>query len=82
MTMRDGPGVRAVLMAALCLAYAPAARAERFGVSTGVFGIDCRSTGQICDPPETLVIGDPAKKLPCSGSSTMRPPRTAAPGAS
>jgi hypothetical protein len=47
----------------LCLGSTPAAQAEKFSVTTGDFIINCTSTGQICDPPETLTIGDPTKKM-------------------
>jgi len=38
------------------------ARAEKFVVSTGPFIVQCTSTGQVCDPPQTLVIGDPTRR--------------------
>ena len=37
--------------------------AEKFTVSTGPFVVQCTSTGQLCDPPETLAIGDPTRRL-------------------
>ena len=40
-----------------------AARAEKFVVSTGPFVVQCTSTGQVCDPPQTLVIGDPTRRM-------------------
>jgi hypothetical protein len=40
-----------------------AARAEKFVVSTGPFIVQCTSTGQVCDPPQTLVIGDPTRRM-------------------
>jgi hypothetical protein len=39
------------------------AHAEKFTATTGVFGITCTSVGQLCEPPETLVIGDPERKV-------------------
>jgi hypothetical protein len=47
----------------LALLHAGAARAEKFVVSTGPFLIQCTSAGQVCDPPETLVIGDPVRRM-------------------
>ena len=41
-----------------CVAFA-----APFSISTGEFGITCTSTGQLCDPPETLVIGDPTAAI-------------------
>jgi hypothetical protein len=52
-----------IASAMLSLGCATTAHAEQFTVSTGVFGVNCVSTGQICDPPETLAIGDPAKAI-------------------
>lgn len=46
---------------AVALAVTPAG-AEIVTVSTGEFVIDCTSTGQLCEPPATLVIGDPARR--------------------
>src|SRR5690242_9092231 len=40
-----------------------AVRAAPFSIGTGEFGITCTSTGQLCDPPETLVIGDPTTPI-------------------
>ena len=40
-----------------------AAHAEKFAVSTGPFIVQCTSAGQVCDPPATLPIGDPTRKL-------------------
>ncbi len=37
--------------------------AAKFTASTGSFIITCTSTGQICDPPQTLMVGDPVKAL-------------------
>jgi hypothetical protein len=39
------------------------ARAEKYTASTGEFGINCVSTGQLCEPPATLVVGDPAGRV-------------------
>jgi hypothetical protein len=47
----------------LALTIVPIVHAEKFSLSTGVFGITCTSTGQLCDPPETLAIGDPTKAI-------------------
>jgi hypothetical protein len=52
-----------VVGAAFLVGQTALAHASKFTVSTGVFGITCTSTGQICDPPETLVVGDAAKRL-------------------
>lgn len=52
-----------VIGAASLLASAPAVHAEKFTVSTGTFLINCTSTGQVCDPPATLTIGDPFRPL-------------------
>jgi len=49
--------------AALLLAPVRDAQAEKFTVSTGPFLIECTSTGQVCDPPATLAIGDPSRAL-------------------
>jgi hypothetical protein len=49
--------------ATLLLAPARGAQAEKFTVSTGPFLIECTSTGQVCDPPATLAIGDPVRPL-------------------
>ncbi len=37
--------------------------AKPFSVSTGEFGINCTSTGQRCEPPARLQVGDPAKRV-------------------
>ena len=47
----------------LTLLHAGAARAEKFVVSTGPFLIQCTSAGQVCDPPQTLAVGDPTRTL-------------------
>ncbi len=52
-----------VIPAAISLAGVTIVRAEMFAITTGVFGVNCVSTGQTCDPPATLVIGDPAKAI-------------------
>lgn len=58
------PVVRAVVAWwVLTLVHPSPVLAEKFTVGTGPFGITCTSTGQICDPPETLTIGDPARAL-------------------
>jgi hypothetical protein len=45
------------------LATEGAACAEKFVVSTGPFFVQCTSTGQVCDPPQTLAIGDPSRRM-------------------
>jgi hypothetical protein len=45
------------------LAAVGAAHAEKFALSTGPFIVQCTSTGQVCDPPATLPIGDPTRRL-------------------
>ena len=45
------------------LASDRAVHAERFAVSTGPFAVQCTSGGQVCDPPETLAIGEPTRPL-------------------
>ena len=63
-TMRRSRGMGAFLsLAVLLLGNATVVRAEQFTVTTGVFGINCTSIGQICDPPATLAVGDPVKTL-------------------
>jgi hypothetical protein len=37
--------------------------AEKFTATTGAFGINCFGTGQLCEPPATLLIGDPGRKV-------------------
>jgi hypothetical protein len=59
--MRRPP--RFVLALALVLGMLSPIRAEKFTATTGVFGITCTGTGQLCEPPATLTIGDPAKKV-------------------
>jgi hypothetical protein len=52
-----------IVSGVIALTTAPVVHAEKFSLSTGVFGITCTSTGQLCDPPETLTIGDPTAAL-------------------
>lgn len=56
-----------IVMASMALASLlmaeGSARAEKFVVSTGPFVVQCTSTGQVCDPPQTLVIGDPTRRM-------------------
>src|SRR5678809_231660 len=55
--------MRRTFVLAIALASAAAARAEKFTVSTGEFGINCVGQAQLCEPPATLVVGDPAKRV-------------------
>jgi hypothetical protein len=52
-----------IASALLAVTGVPVVHAEKFSLSTGVFGITCTSTGQLCDPPETLLIADPTTPL-------------------
>jgi hypothetical protein len=53
----------ACLVAVAVLALVSVARADKISFSTGDFAVTCASTGQVCDPPETLVVGDPAQDM-------------------
>jgi hypothetical protein len=55
--------MRRSLVLALAFASAAVARAEKFTVSTGEFGINCVGQVQLCEPPAMLVVGDPAKRV-------------------
>jgi len=52
----------AVVALAVVLPLADA-RAEKVTIETGPFAVSCTGATQLCDPPQTLAIGDPAKKL-------------------
>jgi hypothetical protein len=56
------PRPTTIAVALLALA-STAAHAEKLTISTGVFGIACTSTGQVCDPPLTLTVGDPTTAI-------------------
>jgi hypothetical protein len=53
-------GIVAILFGLMTwtLGVASEAHAERFTVTTTPFVIQCTSTGQLCEPPATLVVGD------------------------
>ncbi len=53
----------ASLVAVALLALVHVARADKITFSTGEFAVTCTSTGQVCDPPETLVVGDAAQDM-------------------
>lgn len=53
----------ASLVSVAVLAVASAAGAGNVAFSTGGFTVTCTSAGQVCDPPETLVVGDPAQDM-------------------
>ena len=63
--MRYGLPMRRLLVPAtiVLLAIPFQARAGKVEFATGPFVVNCTSTGQLCDPPRTLTIGDPTRRL-------------------
>jgi hypothetical protein len=53
----------ALVAAVICVLAGPVARAERVTFTTGPFLVTCTSSGQLCDPPQVLTVGDPAKRI-------------------
>lgn len=45
------------------LVVALPARAEKVDLESGVFGIDCTTATQLCEPPFTMQIGDPTRPI-------------------
>jgi hypothetical protein len=52
-----------VLVGLAWILAAGTARAERFLIESGPFGVTCTTTTQLCEPPFTLAVGDPTRRV-------------------
>jgi hypothetical protein len=57
------PRACALLVLVMCVLAGSSARAEPVAFTTGAFVINCMSSGQLCDPPYALAVGDQAAKI-------------------